>query len=81
MEWQQEQQLLQDSMIYEELFRPAVAGRFRDGRPQPHPWLRVIASGRHRSTGERWFSLQLGGSGASWWRESEVELFPDQPSP
>jgi hypothetical protein len=75
-DWQAAQTLLQRSIETDEVFDPPVAGRFRDRRPHSHPWLRVISSGHHRQTGNQWLLVQLGGSGASWWEASEIDLFP-----
>jgi hypothetical protein len=80
-DWQGRQAALAHAMVHDKWFRPAMAGRFRDGRPQDHPWLRVIEAGHHKKTTEPYYLLQTGGSGASWWKQSEVELFPDEPSP
>jgi len=64
-----------------EPFDPPVAGRFRDGRHQDHPWLRVHAARRSRLTRRTWYLVQTGGSGARWFPAAEIELFPDEPSP
>lgn len=79
--WQEEQQRLERLIVDDERLRPPVAGKFRDGRPQAHPWLRVFQTGHDPATGERYYLLQTGGSGASWWKASEIDLFPDEPSP
>jgi hypothetical protein len=79
--WYREQERLQQLIVHDEWYRPAIAGRFRDGRPQPHPWLRVFEGGHDPNAGEKYFMLQTGGSGASWWKASEIDLFPDEPSP
>ena len=64
-----------------QILEQVMAGLFKDRRPLPHPWLRVIGTGRHGATGEPYVLIMLGGSGASWWLESEIDLFPDEPPP
>jgi hypothetical protein len=79
--WSSEQSELQRLVVLDESYEPMVAGKFRDRRPQPHEWLRVLAAGHHPLTGERYLLLQIGGSGGGWWKASEIELFPDEPEP
>lgn len=84
MTWETTQNRLRSAMEDRESFAPPVAGRFRPGRgtmPPDHPFLRVIAKGRHRKTHQVHFLLQLGGSGASWWPDDAVELLPKELSP
>jgi hypothetical protein len=72
---------LRRRIAQDEWFQPAVAGKFRDGRRQSHPWLRVLAAGHDRTSGERYYMVQVGGSGADWSKASEIDLHPDEPTP
>jgi hypothetical protein len=72
---------LQAKVVTDETYRPPIAGRFRDGRPQAHSRLRVLGSGHDDRTGDRYYIVQDGGSGASWLRADEIDLHPDEPSP
>jgi hypothetical protein len=74
------QDRLQQTLVDDEWFKPPIAGLFRDRRPQAHPWLWVIGAARHPETGERYLLLQDGGSGASYFKESEIDLFADEPA-
>jgi hypothetical protein len=78
---QHDRERLNAAMVDIQWYQPPIAGRFSDGRWQRHPWLRVLGAGRHDETGEKYYNVQIAFSGASWWKASEIDLYPDEPSP
>jgi hypothetical protein len=72
---------LDQMIVQDEWFPKVVAGKFRDGQRHHHEWVRVFAVGHHADTGERYYMVQIGGSGAGWWEASEIDLHPDERSP
>jgi hypothetical protein len=79
--WFRQQSRLHQLVVDDERFQPPIAGRFHNGRRTRHPWLRVLAAGHHSETGEMYYLIQESGSGAGWLKASEIDLYPDEPSP
>jgi hypothetical protein len=62
-------------------FGRAVAGKFKDGRKTPHPWLRIGAEARHLRTGAMYYMVQVSGAHSlDWIKASEIDLYPEEPS-
>ena len=76
--WVREQNDLRSRLTEVERYDPPIAGRFADGREQPHPWIRVLGAGLDPATEERYYLVQVSGTGASYLKASELDIYPNQ---